>query len=309
MKSLHALGARLLLSGLLALGCAAAQAWNDHGHMVVAALAYQKLAPQTRHRAARLVRLNPRYAAWTEGIPEKQKDEVAFIRAATWPDEIKNDDTYSDDRDSSAEASRNIGYEDRLRHRYWHFENLTFSPDGTPTVPPARPNVRTQIAEFRRVLASPEASPQLKSYDLCWLLHLVGDAHNPLHATSRFTRETPAGDQGGHLVQVRSGSFTTDLHAYWDNIPGKSRRLEAVKDAAARLEPADPGRAAIAEEASWIEESFSLAKSEVYVYPIGAGSGPYQVDARYRANARSVVARRLAQAGARLANLLEGALR
>ena len=39
-----------------------------------------------------------------------------------------------------------------------------------------------------------EADDDVKSYDMVWLLHLVGDVHQPLHATSRFSAASPQGD-------------------------------------------------------------------------------------------------------------------
>jgi hypothetical protein len=60
-------------------------------------------------------------------------------------------------------------------HKYWHFIDTPFTIDGTalPAIP--TPNAQERIALFRTVLASTSADP-LKSYDLTWLLHLVGDA-------------------------------------------------------------------------------------------------------------------------------------
>ena len=61
------------------------------------------------------------------------------------------------------------------------------------------PNVETETAVFRQTLSS-NATSKLKSYDLVWLLHLVGDIHQPLHCTSRFTSTQPQGDSGGNDV-------------------------------------------------------------------------------------------------------------
>src|ERR1700730_12872831 len=61
-------------------------------------------------------------------------------------------------------------------------------------------NVQTQIPMFRSALrATSGASDDVRSYDLVWLIHLVGDVHQPLHTTSRFTHEQPKGDAGGTL--------------------------------------------------------------------------------------------------------------
>jgi hypothetical protein len=91
---------------------------------------------------------------------------------------------------TSHNAARNIGYADKLRHQYWHYLDPPFSPDGTAVRPPDLVNALTQITVLKAVLAS-NARDNVKSYDLVWLIHLVGDAHQPLHPTSRFTAADP----------------------------------------------------------------------------------------------------------------------
>jgi hypothetical protein len=60
----------------------------------------------------------------------------------------------------------------------------------------------------------------VKSYDLVWLIHLVGDAHHPLHATSRFTAADP-GDNGGNAETVTPANAANEsLHAFWDGLLG-----------------------------------------------------------------------------------------
>src|SRR6185369_8384196 len=65
------------------------QAWDGTGHMVVAYIAYKKLNKPTRNRVDSLLRLNPMYTQWTNGISGSQKGLAAFLNAATWPDCIK----------------------------------------------------------------------------------------------------------------------------------------------------------------------------------------------------------------------------
>ena len=62
-------------------------------------------------------------------------------------------------------------------------------------------------------------------------------------------------------------------------------------------------------EGDWAAESFSLAKSSVYVAPVGPGLGPYTMDATYTANTQMIAKQQIALAGARLANLLKAALK
>jgi hypothetical protein len=300
----------LAFLGLLGLGCDAL-AWDSFGHMTVAEIAWQKLTPAARNKATALLKLNPDYTVWVKGVAAKDLDEFAFLVAATWPDEIKRQSGYVDDgeRPSGADAGRNIGYADKLQHRYWHFVDTPFSPDATPLVQPASPNAKTQILAFRRTLASSTATAALKSYDLAWLLHLVGDVHQPLHATSRFTHDLPEGDNGGNKVALCTRPCTDELHGFWDDVLGTESSPAAARKFAATLAPADPKAAAVTSGSKWVAESFRAAKSSVYVSPIGLGAGPFALDDAYRAAARKLADQRVALAGARLAALLNAALK
>ena len=173
--------------------CAGMAAWPaaacwDGGHMQIAALAYDRLDPAVRTKVDGLVKLNPDCSKWIDGVADADRDRFAFVHASTWADDIKDDAGYTDSGDTptSHNAARNIGYADKLRHKYWHYLDLPFSPDSTAVRPPDPVNALTQIKALTTALAS-KVSDDLKSYDLVWLIHLVGDAHQPLHATSRFT--------------------------------------------------------------------------------------------------------------------------
>ena len=284
---------------------------------MVAAVAYDRLAPEVRQNVTALLKLNPRYAAWVADFPEDEKPRAAFLRAARWADDIKADPAYEADgmqngnRPSGRKAARNVGYADKLMHKYWHFIDVPFSPDHTALVDPETPNARTQIALFRSTLKSAKSSDPLKSYDLVWLIHLVADVHQPLHAISRFDAAHPEGDAGGNGVLVCRPSCQTQerLHAFWDHILGVSTDYATAIDNAGQLPPADPALASIDDEDVWIQESFEAAQTHVYVSPIEVGDGPYEVTDDYISAARELAAQRIALAGARLANLLNDALR
>ncbi|HKC93829.1 MAG TPA: S1/P1 nuclease [Nitrospira sp.] len=293
-----------------------AVAWNELGHMIVAASAYDQLTPEVRQRVAILLKLNPKYATWVAGVPAKEKDRIAFLKASIWADEIKQDPAYMQDgthdgnRPSGPTAGQNIGYADQLQHKYWHFIYLPFSPDDTKPVEPAIPNAKTQIILFGDTLKSPTASNDVKSYDLVWLLHLVGDVHHPLHAVSRFTKAQPAGDEGGNLVSVCWNPCTKHekLHKFWDEILGISTNPNTAISQVSQLPPVDPQMARIRDEATWVAESFQAAQSKVYVSPIGEGTGPYVLTDSYRTAAWKLAAHRTGLAAARLAILLNDAL-
>jgi hypothetical protein len=209
------------------------------------------------------------------------------------------------------------GYTDKARHKYWHFVDKPFSDDGTPTQPEKDPNAQTQIPIMRTALGSvsdSDAAKDLASYDLVWLEHLVGDAHQPLHATTRFTQDLPDGDAGGNSVKVHCGTDhgcgASELHALWDDLLGPNTATpDEVEAAANALPDADAAAAAIADEGTWIDESFQAAQSVVYQAPIGEGVGPFPLTAEYGATDKALAKQRIALAGARLANMLNDALK
>jgi hypothetical protein len=288
-----------------------ALAWNSFGHMTVAAAAYERLTPTTKTKVAALLKVNPNYAEWVAGVPAPDRDRIAFVLAATWPDVIKHAPGYVNDGDQpkGADASQNVGYSDKLMHKYWHYIDMPFSPDGTSLKQPVPPNAKTQIAAFRDVLKSPTASDDLKSYDLVWLLHIVGDVHQPLHTTSRFDKDQPDGDRGGNLVALRAPPCKDELHAFWDDLLGMQTDPAAAIKKAGKLPAAKAAQAAISDEATWVTEGFDAAKELVYAAPVGVGAGPFTLNPAYKAAAKKVAAERVALAGARLANLIDEALK
>ncbi len=301
-----------VLGWLLAVAFAqSACAWNSFGHMMIAAVAYEQLTPTAQARVSKLLQLNPDYPTWISHTAKEERDELAFVIAATWADEIKSEPGYVADGEhpSGPDSARNVGYADHLQHRYWHFVDMPFSTDHSPLIPPATPNAQTQIALFRKTLTSPTASDALKSYDLVWLLHLVGDVHQPLHTTSRFTRSQPHGDAGGNLVALCRKPCRVELHGYWDNLPGTGKKAIVAVRRAAHLPTPEPRVAAIDDERQWIRESFMIAQNSVYIPPIGDGPGPWFIDRPYQSIAHRVARDRLALAGARLAHVLNEAFR
>jgi hypothetical protein len=289
--------------------------WDNLGHMTVAQVAWDMLSKAARTKISELLRLNPQYVAWTVDVAPEKRDQMAFLRAATWPDYIKNDSRYVNDGSSggnrppaSGEAGQNIGYSDLNRHKYWHFVDTPFSIDNTSVEAPSTPNAQTQIALFRRALTSPVATDNVKSYDLSWLLHLVGDVHQPLHATSGFSATKPHGDSGGNDEKITCGGCQeTVLHWFWDDAPGVSDNPDDAIVLAKTLPQPDLRQAAIRDENVWIDESFELAKQFVYQFPVTVGPGPFALSDAYKAQATEIAKQRIALAGRRLGVLLNAA--
>ena len=301
----------------------AARAWDDFGHMEVAAVAYPLLTAKTRAKVAALLARNPRYANWIVGAKAADRPRAAFLRAATWADSIKSDPGYgAADLQTGPAAGQNVGYADHLKHAYWHFVDQPFSPDGTALVPAPAPNAATQIRIMRAALADASTPDDVRSYDLVWLLHLVGDVHQPLHCVSRYDRADPAGDRGGNDVAITGNTQPpvcddprycpfgppAELHAFLDDIEGSGYATAPALAAAVKLPTAPKAAAAVVDVSAWIAEGLDLAKTKVYVAPIEAGHGPFTVTPVYQAAMSELGKKRIALAGARLARLLNDAL-
>lgn len=329
----------------LAIGLWSSQAfaWWDEGHMRVAAMAYNLLTPVAKTEANRLVRMNPKYSEWAAAVPQIDPKETAedrqndidrytFIRAATWADDIKGYPDYQaaskahGDAPDKPDAGQNIGYKDLLIHAYWHFTDIPYSTDGS-TPPPAAPvDAVTQIKLFIAALpASSGKGDDVRSYDLVWLLHLVGDVHQPLHCVSLFTKvltqehlkkhEPDTGDRGGNEINVLPASgVKIDLHGYWDGLFGSySTPYGAIfdsyrKDGSPNLTaPAD--EAAVSDPDVWVKESYEIAVKAAYADPVLAGGELPVLTRDYETRARYMAGGQLAVAGSRLANLINGAFK
>ena len=197
-------------------------------------------------------------------------------------------------RPTGERAGQNIGYADDLMHKYWHFMDIGFSTDGTAIKLADPVNALTQIKLFKTALPSSSGvSDDVRSYDLVWLLHLVGDAHQPLHATARFSQDLLDGDMGGNkeTVQPATGEVLL-LHAYWDRMFGgyttpQGAVLDANSDGAIAHVPVDAALATIDDPEVWFKESFEQAKKFAYAEPVLSGVQPIELTRDYETGARN----------------------
>ncbi len=274
--------------------------WNDFGHMTVAYLAYKKLNAHARERVDQLLKLNPSYQKWLDqigqGASEADRNTQVFMLASTWPDTIKGDQTYKSDgtqhgfRPEGAVASQNIGYSDHLLHKYWHFVDQPFTYDHSKLPPPVVPNALTEMATFRSVLSS-DSPDELKSFDLVWLIHIVGDVHQPLHCVTRVSRDHLGGDSGGNDVKISGAGDSKNLHGLWDWILGQGgpRDVIAFADKLPQPRARDAGDTTASD---WTDEGFRLAKKKVYVSPIKKGDGPFEITESYKKKAKALAEER-----------------
>ncbi|MEM9293609.1 MAG: S1/P1 nuclease [Acidobacteriota bacterium] len=274
---------------LLAVLPGTATAWSSTGHMIIAQIAYDELSPPARAEADRLIL---RLAA-------ADPPTADFVPASVWMD-----------------GERQLGFRG---HDRWHYINLPINADGLRAVKPAaEDNVVAAIRSMERTLQNPEAGDFQRALALRYLLHMVGDVHQPVHCVARFTLELPEGDRGANDFQIfgdeQSTAGATNLHAYWDRTLGIFPWVEAdgswaeeiprfaavtLKQVPRSLEPV-----AIEDPEVWAREGFHLAKEFVY-RGIESGGTPSE---EYRRRAEPVIYRQLALGGWRLAVLLESAL-
>ena len=131
------------------------------------------------------------------------------------------------------------------QHSKWHYVDFPFDQDGAHGPQPvvqwdghSEPiNLLQAMDKMLAQLRDPQMPKDRKAIDLCWVEHLGGDIHQPLHATSWFSKEYPQGDQGGNLVLVRNGeNVIIPLHTYWDDVEGLSLDPNNIRKAADRIE-------------------------------------------------------------------------
>lgn len=300
---------------LLFLLAGSIQAWNAAGHRTIAYIAYRNLQRGTRQRVDLLLQSHPDYARWVEGVPAERRPLEAFLHASVWADEIKGDPRYTNEPKEGLPVER-PSYPDRFRHQNWHYIDEPLSgefaavqiDDGLHPDWRKAPTVVSQIGVMKTMLADKRTSDAAKAWALAWLIHLVGDAHQPLHCASRYSVDAATGkmadDAGGNRVRLTGPAH--NLHAFWDDLMEEDASLEAVKALGEGLMATNgPGKGKTNEK-DWQAEGAQLAVE--FVYPGLAGArmenGALTVSRPYRTVATAIAGRRVAAAGYRLAQTL-----
>jgi hypothetical protein len=153
---------------------------------------------------------------------------------------------------------------------------------------------------FLAVIADRNAPIMMRRLSLYYVAHLVGDMHQPLHAGR-------AKDRGGVDIVVSYRGQTTNLHFFWDaNLVDleTGSEEEIAKRLTANLTEQERRKWRAGTPEQWTNESLSLVRS--YAYNIGQS---VELSDDYVEQARPIVRTRLAQAGMRLAWLLNTALK
>lgn len=301
---------------LFVLGATPALAWNQAGHATVAAIAYERLTPRVRARVDMILKQHPEYAEWTRDVPPEQAAFMAFLRASYWVDDIKFDRRQGFS-DREPPPSTHPAYPDMRVHGTWHYINRPLAAPGV-AIPPNFQIVATdggalgKIVEIEDILRhSPPESPR-QAYYLAWLIHLVGDVHQPLHTVARCSKNNPQGDQGGNLFIVRptvetplDGPYKPNLHAFWDSAALGTFALSDIQALARGLSRKRPSRQQMtAPPVRWLDESTQLARDVVYQAGNDDTPEPPVLSEAYKARAQAVARERVRMAGFRLAAML-----
>jgi hypothetical protein len=323
---------------MLCLGLAApALAWNSPGHMTIALLAYDRMNPAAQAKAIELLRAHPRFNDHFAVPMEREmrrgsnaeKLKWLFAYAATWPDVV---------RSASGRVTRDDV--DAYHRPWWHFINMPVyldDADRAAIEPTLRVNLSRErsanpddrdmnivqaIKNSSHVVGDASADMGLRSVHLCWLLHLAGDSHQPLHSSALYTaRRFPGGDHGGNYL---SYAHDFPLHAFWDEQVSTEQSYEGLRNLAedvsknAELAAAGEQAAAQLDPGAWIDEGHALTKKYVFtpevLGKISAREGHPHLAAlnlspQYSVDAEAVSEKQAVIAGHRLAKLLEQLLK
>lgn len=192
----------------------------------------------------------------------------------------------------------------------WHYQNLPVCSVARPDIGCYRGNcVSAQIMHMYELLERPDLSPDGRKETLAFLVHLVGDIHQPLHAADNH-------DRGGNdiRVQLPYGRHERSLHQAWDSdFIKEDLRGWREKDYAASLSGSRPEPSTKLDTnmvSAWLMESHTLAQKVAYGEAGGFSCSANQeyltVDQAYDEHARAILRAQLSKAGHRLAGILNG---
>ena len=298
------------------------RAWNGTGHQIVARIAWDTMTPAVRERVVALLHAAPSDACLAELLPTDARALAArqrefFLHASTWADTVRP----AGDDDPRACT--------RFHRSEWHHINFFWQgisgatgadrPTDRRDMRLAAPNVVSQLPVLRSLAtcAKPRCgttTPE-RAIALAWILHLVGDIHQPLHTSARVTDrpEERQGDRGGNLFTLDAGPPVLRLHGYWDSIVDRSAPRGANESHAAYIGrlaalfmQRHPRSASVAERApgqyeAWAREGFVATKASVYPDTLKRGEMPGK---QYRLTAFAIAQRAITRAGYRLGEML-----
>ncbi|WP_375314918.1 MULTISPECIES: S1/P1 nuclease [unclassified Schlesneria] len=324
-------------------------AWNDLGHMTIARIAYDQLTDGERAAVISILRHHPHLhdVILKDRPSQVTASEWIFLRAATWPDHIR-----PPREQTRAPISSHSIY--RYHHPHWHYVNYRIRPGQLDTELPAQPmpqfpkpsnpseqtNLIDQLDQSYLILrgkaqetSHPEielTQHEIRAIRMCWLFHLIGDIHQPLHVVAFVDPQLPFlkhGDEGGNKLGIRinHASKPRKLHTVWDDMLGTHSRYQDVVNLSERLSH-DP-RLSVSRlpeyaqnrlSTEFAEESYQIAVEAIYMngrlpytpwskvesHEVAPESVP-AVSPQWISQAHTIAERRVVLAGYRLAARLK----
>jgi len=247
----------LAVSALLTLP-SPAHAWGKTGHRVVGAIAEPLLTPAARTAVRRIL-----------GVE-------TMAEASNWPDFMRADPAPYWQRQSTP----------------WHYVTVPAGKSYAQVTPPPEGDAVTALRRFSATVQDTSAPLAERQAALRFIIHIVGDLHQPLHAGN-------GNDKGGNEMQVTFFGRPTNLHSVWDSGLIDDEQLsysELATWLAARITPTDRRAWASTDPVAWITESAAL-RDQIYPTDPALSYGyVYQNKAR--------VEQRLEMGGVRLADYL-----
>jgi hypothetical protein len=277
---------RLFLALLLLVAPMPAFAWWEYGHETVATIAYLNVSPRTRAEINRLLRQSRLLD--TPTCPARTIEQ-----ASVWPDCIKT----LGERFSYAAT--------------WHYQNVNVCQPFDQAAACRDGNcVSAQIERNLRLLADRRVPARERIFALAFVVHLVGDLHQPLHSGDR-------GDLGGNRVAASYGLIAgrTNLHAIWDGYlvdRGISEPPGGPRGILAGFDPADLAAMRDGNVTDWARESWQASRDYAYstILADPCGALPAErpvVSEEMTRRLVPVVRRQVARGGLRLAKVLDEA--
>ena len=316
---------KVWMSLLIFVPCLPVGAWNHVGHRTVAELAWRQISAKQRQGATELLKHHPHYQEMlARDIPKGvNKDEWVFLSGAVWPDWVRPAKAGQPKRPDS--ITKYDVYPHALGHPFLRAGDTNQSLVEHFFV--AKPDAEMVLSNCLVTLRDGSLSDHDRAVSLCWVMHLMGDLHQPLHAANRVTPEKPRGEGlGGDQIvmdpRAGKGERRTNLHVFWDSLPGARNGYDPITKLADQLTILNPTSLADYREhttiPAWVHESFLAAVNFAYeadhvrcaaAEDLKSGriseSEIPTLSSQYIAGAREIANDRLALAGRRLADELK----
>jgi hypothetical protein len=269
-------------------------AWSSAGHQTIAAIAYANLSPALQARVGESLKAHPDYSKWEQSYKPGTVSLplYVFMRASVWPDEIRR---------------KHNSYD----HPHWHYVDHPLRPPGFPLelAPTSKDDVLYGIAQSGKIVGDPKSSAEERAVYLSYLIHLIGDVHQPLHCVSLFDAHFPSGDKGGNSYWIKPATRAIKLHSFWDGLLGTSGSPQTHVNYAARIGSAYPRKSQIElakpTPKDWSLEGRTLALDKAYLRCSIEGGmsevNPVILPPSYTTTAKTVAEKQAALAGYRLA--------